>query len=101
MSEVEKMCDKFKFLASHSRWNFESKMNLLACKWRDWHGCRIVDSASILLKKASSNVSWRWLVNWKGTSTKNKVRRGKRLYCSSSLVMHISAFDNSGQSRSK
>jgi hypothetical protein len=29
------------------------------------------------------------------------VRRGKQLYCSSSLVMHISAFDNSGQSRSK
>ncbi|KAL7505781.1 hypothetical protein ACHAXN_003226 [Cyclotella atomus] len=32
MSEVEKMCDKLKWLSSHSRWNFESKMNLLAAE---------------------------------------------------------------------
>ena len=34
MPEVEKICDKLKWLSSHSRWNFESKLNLLAAERR-------------------------------------------------------------------
>jgi hypothetical protein len=38
LPQVEKICDKFKWLASHSRWNFESKLNLLAAECQYAHG---------------------------------------------------------------
>jgi hypothetical protein len=38
LPQVEAIYDKFKWLASHSRWNFESKLNLLAAECQYAHG---------------------------------------------------------------
>jgi ATP-dependent RNA helicase DDX31/DBP7 len=38
LPQIEMICDKFKWLASHSRWNFESKLNLLTAECQYAHG---------------------------------------------------------------
>jgi len=38
LHQAQKICDKFKWLVSHSRWNFESKLNLLAAECQYAHG---------------------------------------------------------------